>query len=123
MSIVKNKEECMLLQKNKPMKKKFKNPLNLRRFFKRYNKQGIDFSPGNKKTEKMLMQMGINIIGGACGGLIGAGIGFYVAGPPGAVIGGITGAIIGVAVVNGVIYRVTITKHRNGTFTANFQPV
>ena len=106
MSIVKNKEECMFLQKNKPMKKKFKNHLNLRRFFKRYNKQGIDFSPGNKKTEKMLMQMGINIIGGA-------------------VIGGITGAIIGVAVavVNGVIYRVKITKHRNGTFTADFQPV
>lgn len=113
----------MLLQKNKPMKKEFKNHLSLRRFFKRYNKQGFDFSPENKRTEKIFIQMGITIIGGTCGGLIGAGIGFYVAGPPGAIIGCVTGAIIGIAVVNGVHYKVKITKHRNGTFTVDFHPV
>ena len=113
----------MFFEENKPMKKEFKTHLGLHRFFKRCNKQGFDFSPENKKTEKMLMQMGISIIGGACGGLIGAGIGFYIAGPPGAIIGGVTGAIIGVAVVNGVYYKVKIIKHRNGTFTVDFQPV
>ena len=94
----------------------------MQRCFKRYNKKGVDFAPINQKTEKILKQMGINIIGGACGTLIGAGIGFHIAGPPGALIGGVVGALTGVLVINGVIYTLKITKHRNGTFTADLQP-
>ena len=61
------------------------------------------------------------MIGIGIGGAIGAGIGFHFAGPLGALIGGITGAVIIAGAVNGIHYIVKITKHRDGTFTAELR--
>ena len=102
--------------------KRFKNISHLKKYFKRQEKKGTYFSSQNANTEEILKKIGITMIGMTVGAGIGAGIGFYFAGPLGALIGGITGGLIGVGIVNGVYYMVIITRHRDGTFTAEFRP-
>ena len=100
--------------------KTFKNISHLKKYFKRHEKNGTYFSSSNTNTEKILTEAGITLIGMTVGAGVGAVIGFHVAGPPGALVGSMAGAVIGAGVVN--YYMVKITRHRNGTFTAEFKP-
>ena len=71
--------------------KRYKTIASLKRALKRKYNEGTSFYSDNKKVQKLLEDIGVVAICGATG----AGIGFMVAGPQGALVGGIVGVAAG----------------------------
>ena len=81
------------MKKNNKIKR-YKTIAGLKRALKQKYNQGTSFYSDNKKVQKLLEDIGVVAI---CGG-VGAGIGFAVAGPTGALVGGIVGVFTGLVI-------------------------